>query len=104
MQQGSFTGIRRLTQPKHSGRGEVLVSRQTCLPVLAPVDRCGANDETGMTITCLDGLFGLKAIGSIAANTMYAMAADVGPGMTARELDGTGPELLARKGASGLPM
>jgi methionyl aminopeptidase len=56
-----------------------------------------------MTITKEDELAGLKAIGRIVANTMHGMAAAMQPGMTTRELDEIGRELLAREGAVSAP-
>ena len=56
-----------------------------------------------MTITKEDELDGLKEIGRIVANTMYAMAKSMEPGMTTRELDGIGRELLEREGAVSAP-
>lgn len=56
-----------------------------------------------MTITHQDELDGLKKIGRIVANTMHAMAAAMEPGMTTRELDGIGRDLLEREGAVSAP-
>ena len=56
-----------------------------------------------MTITKQDELDGLKEIGRIVANTMHAMAKAMEPGMTTRELDGIGAELLAHDGAVSAP-
>jgi methionyl aminopeptidase len=56
-----------------------------------------------MTITHQDELDGLKEIGRIVANTMEAMARAMEPGMTTRELDGIGRDLLAREGAVSAP-
>lgn len=56
-----------------------------------------------MTITKLDELDGLKHIGRIVANTMHAMAKAMEPGMTTRELDDIGADLLARDGAVSAP-
>ena len=56
-----------------------------------------------MTITSQDELEGLKGIGRIVANTMQAMARAMEPGMTTRELDGIGRELLEREGATPAP-
>lgn len=56
-----------------------------------------------MTITQQDELDGLKKIGRIVANTMHAMAAAMQPGMTTRELDQIGAELLEREGAVSAP-
>lgn len=56
-----------------------------------------------MTITHQDDLDGLKKIGRIVANTMQSMAAAMEPGMTTRELDSIGRELLERKGAVSAP-
>lgn len=56
-----------------------------------------------MTITRQDELDGLKRIGRIVANTMHAMAAAMEPGMTTRELDGIGQDLLEREGAISAP-
>lgn len=56
-----------------------------------------------MTITKQDELDGLKEIGRIVANTMQAMAKAMEPGMTTRELDEIGKELLERDGALSAP-
>lgn len=56
-----------------------------------------------MTITHQDELDGLKGIGRIVANTMRAMAKAMEPGMTTRELDEIGRELLEREGAISAP-
>jgi methionyl aminopeptidase len=56
-----------------------------------------------MTITNEDELDGLKVIGRIVANTMHAMAGAMEPGMTTRELDALGRELLEREGAISAP-
>ncbi|WP_108502480.1 type I methionyl aminopeptidase [Paracoccus indicus] len=56
-----------------------------------------------MTITQQDELDGLKTIGRIVANTMQSMAAAMEPGMTTRELDAIGQELLEREGALSAP-
>ena len=52
-----------------------------------------------MTITQQEELDGLKTIGRIVANTMQSMAAAMEPGMTTRDLDAIGRELLEREGA-----
>jgi methionyl aminopeptidase len=56
-----------------------------------------------MTITHQDELEGLMKIGRIVANTMQTMAAAMEPGMTTRELDGIGLQLLEREGALSAP-
>ncbi|TNC52387.1 type I methionyl aminopeptidase [Rubellimicrobium rubrum] len=56
-----------------------------------------------MTITNEDDLDSLREIGRIVANTMQAMAKAMEPGMTTRELDGIGRELLEREGAISAP-
>ncbi|TGN62069.1 type I methionyl aminopeptidase [Paracoccus liaowanqingii] len=56
-----------------------------------------------MTITQDDELDGLKRIGRIVANTMRDMAAAMEPGMTTRELDELGREILEREGAIPAP-
>lgn len=56
-----------------------------------------------MTITRQDELDGLKQIGRIVANTMQAMARSMEPGMTTRELDMIGQEMLEREGALSAP-
>ncbi|CAM3219630.1 type I methionyl aminopeptidase [Paracoccus nototheniae] len=56
-----------------------------------------------MTITHQDELDGLRKIGRIVANTMQSMAAKMEPGMTTRELDKIGRELLDREGAVSAP-
>ncbi|ETW10820.1 methionine aminopeptidase [Roseivivax marinus] len=56
-----------------------------------------------MTITHQDDLEGLKKIGRIVANTMQSMAAAMEPGMTTRELDDIGQDLLQREGAVSAP-
>jgi methionyl aminopeptidase len=65
---------------------------------------CGCFAEArAMTITSQDDLDGLKIIGRIVANTMQAMAKAMEPGMTTRELDAIGRELLEREGAVSAP-
>ena len=56
-----------------------------------------------MTISNEDELDGLKEIGRIVANTLYAMARAMEPGMTTRELDAIGAALLERDGAVSAP-
>ena len=56
-----------------------------------------------MTINHDDDLDRLREIGRIVANTMQAMAQAMEPGMTTRELDGIGRELLEREGAVSAP-
>lgn len=56
-----------------------------------------------MTITNEDELDGLKAIGRIVATTLRGMARAMEPGMTTRELDGIGRELLEAAGAQSAP-
>ena len=56
-----------------------------------------------MTITSQDELEGLKDIGRIVANTMLAMAKAMEPGMTTRELDALGRNLLETEGARSAP-
>lgn len=56
-----------------------------------------------MTITHQDDLDGLTKIGRIVANTMHSMAAAMEPGMTTRELDDIGQDLLEREGAVSAP-
>ena len=56
-----------------------------------------------MTITQQDELDGLKEIGRIVANTMHTMAKAMEPGMTTRELDKIGADLLEREGAVSAP-
>lgn len=56
-----------------------------------------------MTITKQDELDGLKKIGRIVANTMHTMAKVMEPGMTKRELDQIGQELLELEGAVSAP-
>jgi methionyl aminopeptidase len=56
-----------------------------------------------MTITSQDELDDLTHIGRIVANTMQSMARAMEPGMTTRELDGIGRELLEREGATSAP-
>lgn len=56
-----------------------------------------------MTITHQDELDGLKDIGRIVANTMHAMAKAMEPGMTTKELDDIGRQLLDREGAQPAP-
>jgi methionyl aminopeptidase len=56
-----------------------------------------------MTITNADELTGLKAIGRIVANTLQAMARAMQPGMTTRELDAIGRQLLEAEGARSAP-
>ena len=56
-----------------------------------------------MTITHQDELDGLREIGRIVANTMRGMAKAMEPGITTRELDAIGRELLDREGAVSAP-
>ena len=56
-----------------------------------------------MTITSDDDLQGLTAVGRIVANTLQAMARAMELGMTTRELDGIGRELLQAEGARSAP-
>ncbi|QFT63325.1 type I methionyl aminopeptidase [Roseivivax sp. THAF30] len=56
-----------------------------------------------MTITNQAELDGMKAIGRIVANTLRDMAAAMEPGMTTRELDEIGRDLLAQEGAVSAP-
>ena len=56
-----------------------------------------------MTITSQDELEGLKEIGRIVANAMQSMAKAMEPGMTTRELDEIGREILEREGATSAP-
>jgi methionyl aminopeptidase len=56
-----------------------------------------------MTITHQNELDGLRVIGRIVANTMHAMAGAMEPGMTTRELDAYGREMLERDGAVSAP-
>ena len=56
-----------------------------------------------MTITKEDELTGLQEIGRIVANTLQSMAKAMEPGMTTRELDAIGRDLLAQEGAISAP-
>jgi methionyl aminopeptidase len=56
-----------------------------------------------MTITKEDELSGLQDIGRIVANTLHSMAKAMEPGMTTRELDAIGRNLLTREGAVSAP-
>lgn len=56
-----------------------------------------------MTITREDELDGLKAIGRVVANTLKVMSDALEPGMTTRELDEIGREVLERDGALSAP-
>ncbi|GAB5376700.1 MAG: type I methionyl aminopeptidase [Acuticoccus sp.] len=56
-----------------------------------------------MTITRQEELEELRAIGRIVANTMQTMSRVMEPGMTTRELDDIGAELLEREGAESAP-
>ncbi|MCZ0962539.1 type I methionyl aminopeptidase [Paracoccus benzoatiresistens] len=56
-----------------------------------------------MTITNEDELEGLQAIGRIVANTLQGMAAAMEPGMTTRELDQLGRQMLDQEGAVSAP-
>jgi methionyl aminopeptidase len=56
-----------------------------------------------MTITNDADLDGLKKIGRIVARTMHSMAEAMEPGMTTRELDAIGRDLLERDGAESAP-
>ena len=52
-----------------------------------------------MTITKAEDLDGLRIIGRIVANTLQAMGSALEPGMTTRELDEIGRDLLEAEGA-----
>lgn len=56
-----------------------------------------------MTITKEDELTGLQEIGRIVANTLQSMAKAMEPGMTTRELDAIGRDLLETAGAVSAP-
>ena len=56
-----------------------------------------------MTITKEEELDGMKVIGRIVANTLKAMSTALEPGMTTRELDEIGREVLEREGAVSAP-
>ncbi|WP_127903007.1 type I methionyl aminopeptidase [Solirhodobacter olei] len=56
-----------------------------------------------MTITKDDELEGMKAIGRIVANTLKVMSKALEPGMTTRELDEIGREVLDCEGALSAP-
>lgn len=56
-----------------------------------------------MTITKQEELDRLKVIGRIVANTMHRMARSIEPGMTTRELDDIGREMLETHGAESAP-
>lgn len=56
-----------------------------------------------MTITREDELDSMKSIGRIVANTLQVMRRGIEPGMTTRELDEVGRELLEREGAESAP-
>jgi methionyl aminopeptidase len=56
-----------------------------------------------MTITKEDELSGLQDIGRIVANTLHSMAKAMEPGMTTRELDAIGRDLLTQEGAVSAP-
>ena len=56
-----------------------------------------------MTITNEDELEKLKVIGSLVARTLTAMGQALKPGMTTRELDDIGRNLLEREGARSAP-
>jgi methionyl aminopeptidase len=56
-----------------------------------------------MTIKHQDDLDGLRKIGRIVARTMHLMADAMEPGMTTRELDGIGRDLLEKEGAVSAP-
>ncbi|MCF3934901.1 type I methionyl aminopeptidase [Acuticoccus sp. M5D2P5] len=56
-----------------------------------------------MTITKHEELEGLKEIGRVVAITMHTMAKAMEPGMTTRELDEIGRDLLEREGALSAP-
>ncbi|MDT0684002.1 type I methionyl aminopeptidase [Roseicyclus sp. F158] len=56
-----------------------------------------------MTIEHQDELDAMRIIGRIVADTMQAMATAMEPGMTTRELDGIGSEMLEREGALSAP-
>ncbi|MDP0926579.1 type I methionyl aminopeptidase [Paracoccus onubensis] len=56
-----------------------------------------------MTITKEDELDGMKAIGRIVANTLKVMSNALEPGMTTRDLDEIGREVLEREGAMSAP-
>jgi methionyl aminopeptidase len=56
-----------------------------------------------MTITKEDELDGMKTIGRIVANTLKVMSKALEPGMTTRELDEIGREVLEQEGALSAP-
>jgi methionyl aminopeptidase len=56
-----------------------------------------------MTVSSDDELTALKEIGRIVANTLEAMGKAIEPGMTTRELDDVGRELLEAAGARSAP-
>ena len=56
-----------------------------------------------MTITKAEDLDGLRIIGRIVANTLQAMGSALEPGMTTRELDEIGRDLLEAEGAEPAP-
>jgi len=56
-----------------------------------------------MTVSSEDELTALKEIGRIVANTLEAMGKAIEPGMTTRELDDVGRELLEAAGARSAP-
>lgn len=56
-----------------------------------------------MTITKEDELDGMRVIGRIVANTLQIMSRAIEPGMTTRELDEIGREILEREGALSAP-
>ena len=56
-----------------------------------------------MTITNADELEKLKVIGNLVARTLTAMGQALEPGMTTRELDDIGRDLLEREGARSAP-
>ena len=56
-----------------------------------------------MTIGNEDQFQRLKAVGSLVARTMHAMADQLEPGVTTRELDNFGRAMLEREGARSAP-
>lgn len=56
-----------------------------------------------MTITNEADLEGLRSVGRIVADTLQAMAHAMEPGITTRELDGIGRDMLAASGAEPAP-
>lgn len=77
---------------------QTLLEFATAVTPWLPIERAFV-----MTITNEDELAGMKVIGRIVANTLKIMSTALEPGMTTRELDEIGREVLEREGAQSAP-